>query len=164
MNRYSVFTMLYLVSLSAAASEWEFIGGTDKGFTALDFSSVAVEGIYRKAWIQEDYLSPMKSAEGSKTEFQSVNLLYYFDCKARKSGFVKLIAYEKAGAEGRVVASSTTPFSPKELSDIVPDTEAELTLNIVCSTLEERNKRKASARLSVPAMIKIINKAVPQGK
>jgi hypothetical protein len=130
--RQSLSVLLLCASWSAKA-EWRpvVLGDTNGDPTPIfiDAPTVRQQGKLRKAWFLTQYLKDQVLPDSGK-RYRSTKTLWFFDCKARASGFKQTVYYSDFDA--KQVIDSFERDQPK-LSEIVPDSVGEDMLGAACS-------------------------------
>jgi hypothetical protein len=143
-TRKDVIALVVLAaSVSARASDWQFVAQSETARYSMDFQSVAPAGSYRKAWVKTILMNGgLKADSDPGKKYQSTKELYYFDCSAKRLSAVQSVHYSDLFG-GEVVESSSVKFNSIMLDDVVPDSIGEMFTNVACSTPAERAKLRA---------------------
>lgn len=127
--KYLLIVSFWLLPVLANAACWEnFATGNNKSIHFIDVCSIAVDGIYKKAWFNTELEVPEENSDG-KT-YDSTKYLYYFNCKNRKLAIAQFTKYYIDD----VVNSSSTKIEKNAFDEVIPDSIGEAMLERVCST------------------------------
>ena len=127
--KYLLIVLFWLLPVLANAACWEkFATSKDESIYFIDACSIAVDGIYKKAWFKTELQIPEENSDG-KT-YDSTKKLYYFNCKNRKSALAQFTHYYI----DNVVNSASTKLEKNAFDEVVPDSIGEAMLERACST------------------------------
>ena len=127
--KYLLIVSFWLLPVLANAACWEkFATSKDESIYFIDACSIAVDGIYKKAWFKTELQIPEENSDG-KT-YDSTKKLYYFNCKNRKSALAQFTHYYI----DNVVNSASTKLEKNAFDEVVPDSIGEAMLERACST------------------------------
>ena len=127
--KYLLIVTFWLLPVLANAACWEkFATSKDESIYFIDACSIAVDGIYKKAWFKTELQIPEENSDG-KT-YDSTKKLYYFNCKNRKSALAQFTHYYI----DNVVNSASTKLEKNAFDEVVPDSIGEAMLERACST------------------------------
>ena len=127
--KYLLIVTFWLLPVLANAACWEkFATSKDESIYFIDACSIAVDGIYKKAWFKTELQIPEENSDG-KT-YDSTKKLYYFNCKNRKSALAQFTHYYI----DNVVNSASIKIEKNAFDEVVPDSIGEAMLERACST------------------------------
>lgn len=127
--KYLLIVSFWLLPVLANAACWEkFATSKDESIYFIDACSIAVDGIYKKAWFKIELEIPEDNLDGKK--YDSTKKLYYFNCKNRKSALAQFTHYYI----DNVVNSASTKLEKNAFDEVVPDSIGEAMLERACST------------------------------
>ena len=127
--KYLLIVTFWLLPVLANAACWEkFATSKDESIYFIDACSIAVDGIYKKAWFKIELEIPEDNLDGKK--YDSTKKLYYFNCKNRKSALAQFTHYYI----DNVVNSASTKLEKNAFDEVVPDSIGEAMLERACST------------------------------
>lgn len=127
--KYLLIVSFWLLPVLANAACWEkFATSKDESIYFIDACSIAVDGIYKKAWFKTELQIPEENSDG-KT-YDSTKKLYYFNCKNRKSALAQFTHYYI----DNVVNSASTKIEKNAFDEVIPDSIGEAMLERACST------------------------------
>jgi hypothetical protein len=146
--------LIIFASGVAQASDWQVISSNGDKSLFMDFSSVASVGNYRKAWIMSNYSKEQPLSQFMSSRYASAKTLFYFDCSKRTITSTQDVKYSQINGGGEVVSSQTFKFAPAALSDVIPDTEGELFLQVACGSLADRERIRSANKVSADQFMK----------
>ena len=127
--KYLLIVSFWLLPVLANAACWEeFATGNDKSIHYIDACSIAIDGVYKKAWFKTELQIPEENSDG-KT-YDSSKQLSYFNCKNRKSALAQFTNYYIDD----VVNSSSTKIEKSAFDEVIPDSIGEAKFERACST------------------------------
>ena len=127
--KYLLIVSFWLLPVLANAACWEkFATSKDESIYFIDACSIAVDGIYKKAWFKTELQIPEENSDG-KT-YDSTKKLYYFNCKNRKSALAQFTHYYI----DNVVNSASIKIEKNAFDEVVPDSIGEAMFERACST------------------------------
>lgn len=127
--KYLLVILFWLLPVLANAACWEkFATSKDESIYFIDACSIAVDGIYKKAWFKTELQIPEENSDG-KT-YDSTKYLYYFNCKNRKSAIAQFTKYYIDD----VVNSLSRKIEERAFNEVVPDSIGEAIFERACST------------------------------
>ena len=109
MHKVILMLLLAVVSSSALATNWAYVGEVDTALVYVAVDSTRYTGYVAKVWVLYDY----KAAHHLKLEddkyYWSVKAQQEFDCKEKRSRILYLAWYSGEMGKGNNVKSKATP-------------------------------------------------------
>lgn len=127
--KYLLIVLFWLLPVLANAACWEkFATSKDESIHFIDACSIAVDGIYKKAWFKTELQIPEENSDGKK--YDSYKQLSYFNCKNRKSAIAQFTNYYIDD----VVNSLSIKIEKSAFDEVIPDSIGEAMFKYACST------------------------------
>jgi hypothetical protein len=125
-------TALLMLPFFASASCWEKVGVSNGTTMYIDACSIAIESIYKKAWVKIEFDTPRNGEKDIRLPekiYDSSKILFYFNCRSEKYLPLKMVFYNQLD----VVASFSNKLKSSEFSDTIPDSLNERMTAMACN-------------------------------
>lgn len=118
--------------LPASASNWQRIDGIGERLSYVDYASIVTTANGRKkAWMLNTF-DQLQTVPGYP-QYRSMKSLIHFDCKEKTRAEGLTVLYDGVEGTGAPVNTEYFPVSNNSFRDVIPDSIAELQLEIVCA-------------------------------
>lgn len=126
---------------SACAATWLDLEGAEGFDVQIDVDSIApVDNSLIKAWVSHSFKEWQMTQEGH-IYYKSALHLAVYDCLHRTAGISQEVFYLGENRLGKVVRSSTYQRQNWGLSDVVPGSVGEGTLDFACKSIASKRKK-----------------------
>ena len=138
---------IYLISISPAfAAKWYSLDGAKGMEVQIDLNSIvpAGDGLI-KAWITHSFDERRASKEYPVFYYQSAVQLEIYDCNQRTADTLQEVFYSDALRSGEVVKTNAYSRKNLKMTDVVPGTIGEGSLEFACAWINSKSGKSTRA-------------------